>query len=259
MITTDAVKGKRVVITGATAGIGKATAEIFAAAGSDLIITGRRSERLLALKEELESQYDIRVEVAAFDVRDLKACKNFSKKIDASTVDILINNAGLALGKEAIYEADVSDWDTMIDTNVKGLLYLSRYFSEAFREKNSGHIINIGSVAGLEGYAGGVVYSATKFAVRAITEATKKDLHGTKVRVSLIAPGLLESEFSEVRFKGDKKKAKEVYKNTQPLKPEDIAEVILFTASRPDHVNIFDMVVYATYQSGPVLIHRDDS
>ncbi len=173
-------------------------------------------------------------------------------------MDILINNAGLALGTDPVFQASLDDWNTMIDTNIKGLLYISRLVSAQMKERNCGHIINIGSTAGHESYAGGVVYSATKHAVKAITEATKKDLHGSEVRVSMISPGLVETEFSEVRFGGDKEKAKKVYKGMKPLVAQDIAEIIVFVANRPAHVNIMDTIIYPVAQSSATMVHRDE-
>lgn len=244
-----------VCITGATAGIGEKTAELFAEHGSRLILTGRREQRLIKLSERLQNEHQAAVTVAAFDVSNREECIRFVESLEFP-VDILINNAGLAHGTDPVFSAELDDWDAMIDTNVKGLLYLSRLISPSMRSRNSGHIINISSIAGHESYPGGVVYCATKHAVKAITEATKKDLHGTKVRVSMISPGLVETEFSEVRFKGDKEKASRVYKGLNPLVAEDIAEIILFVANRPDHVNIMDTIVFPVDQSSATLVHR---
>ncbi|MEX0609782.1 MAG: SDR family NAD(P)-dependent oxidoreductase [Balneolaceae bacterium] len=251
------IEGKTVCITGATSGIGKKSAELFAEQGANLIITGRREERLSQLSSDLKLRFGIKVTTAAFDVSDLDACKTFVASIP-DPVDVLINNAGLAKGTEAVYEADIDDWEAMIDTNVKGLLYLTRLISPQMKNRNSGHIINIGSIAGHEAYSGGVGYCASKYAVKAITEATKKDLTGTKVRVSMVSPGLVETEFSEVRFKGDKNKADNVYKGLEPLVAQDIAEIILFIANRPPHVNIMDTLVYPVYQSSATQVHRDE-
>lgn len=251
------VKGKTVCITGATSGIGEKTAELFAEHESNLILTGRREERLIKLAEDLRNRFNIDVTTAAFDVSDWDACKEFVANFTAP-VDILINNAGLAIGTDAIYEADIADWNSMIDVNVKGLLYLSRLISPQMRKRNSGHIINLGSIAGHESYPGGAGYCASKHAVKAITESTKKDLSGTKVRVSMISPGLVETEFSEVRFKGDKEKAASVYRGLEPLVALDIAEIILFTANRPSHVNIMDTIVYPVYQSSATQVYRDE-
>lgn len=251
------LEGKRAIITGATAGIGKATAEIFAQSGCNLIITGRRIERLEKFKDELQSNNSIDVEIAAFDVRDRQACSNFVSNI-TEQIDILVNNAGLAKGVDAVYDADLDDWDQMIDTNIRGLITMTRLIAPKMKEKNSGHIINVSSTAGHESYAGGSVYTATKHAVRAFTESTKKDLHKTKVRVSMVSPGLVETEFSIVRYHGDKDKADDVYEGMEPLVAQDIAEIIHFTANRPEHVNIMDTIVMPVAQSSATMVHRQD-
>jgi len=257
-MNTNRIKGKWVLITGATAGIGKAVARQFAAMGSSLVINGRRNERLVELQEELEEKFGIDVISAPFDVRDHQACASFINSLD-HPVDILVNNAGLARGTDPVHEGDFDDWDTMIDTNIRGVLHLSRIIGAGMNERNSGHIINVGSIAGHEAYPGGAVYCATKHAVKAITEATKKDLHGTKVRVSMVSPGLVETEFSNVRFYGDEEKASRVYRNMQPLVAEDIAEIIVFIANRPPHVNIMDTIVFPVDQSSSTMVHRDEN
>ena len=251
------LEGKTVLITGATSGIGKACAEQFAESGAHLILTGRREERLQELSEDLSSKFGILISSACFDITDREACVSFVESIEGD-VDILINNAGLARGVDPVQSAEFEDWDAMIDTNVKGLLNLSRLITPKMIERNSGHIINLGSTAGHEAYPGGVVYCATKHAVKAITEATKKDLHGTRVRVSMVSPGLVETEFSNVRFKGDDNRADSVYKGIEPLTADDIAEIIVFTANRPDHVNIMDTIVMPVYQSSAQMVYRDE-
>lgn len=254
---TNRLKDKFVIVTGATAGIGKAAAELFAQSGCHLALTGRREERLQAIGEELKTKYETKVETGAFDIRDREACTTFVESL-SRPVDILVNNAGLASGLDAVYDAKWEDWDTMIDTNVKGLLAMTRLVTPSMKDRNSGHIINISSIAGHEAYSGGSVYCATKHAVKAITEATKKDLHGTRVRVSMISPGMVETEFSVVRFKGDKDKADEVYEGTDPLTATDIAEIIHFVANRPPHVNIMDTIVYTVHQSSATTVYRDN-
>lgn len=246
---------KWVLITGATAGIGKATAQLFAESGCNLVITGRRKERLKTLKENLESNFDTEVEIASFDISDGQACQTFVDEL-SHPIDILVNNAGLAKGVDAVFDAELDDWDTMIDTNIKGVLTMTRLIAPQMKERNSGHIINIGSIAGHESYPGGSVYCSTKHAVRAFTEATKKDLHGTDVRVSMVSPGLVETEFSEVRFKGDKERADQVYEDYEPLVAQDIAEIVHFMANRPPHVNIMDTVVFPVAQSSSTMVHR---
>lgn len=251
------LSGKWVLITGATAGIGKATAEQFAESGCKLVINGRRNERLQTIKDELEARYDITVEAASFDVSKREACQTFVDQLD-HPIDILVNNAGLARGVDAVYDANLDDWDTMIDTNVRGLLTMTRLIAPQMKERNSGHIINIGSIAGHESYPGGSVYCSTKHAVKAFTEATKKDLHGTNVRVGMVSPGLVETEFSEVRYKGDTEQADEVYEDMEPLVARDIAEIVHFMANRPAHVNIMDTIVFPVAQSSSSMVHRDN-
>ena len=251
------LKGKTVLITGATSGIGKATAEHFASSGCDLILTGRREERLKIISDELINSFDIKVITGSFDVRVKQECVDFVESLQVD-VDLLVNNAGLARGVDPVQKGDFEDWDMMIDTNVKGLLTMTRLITPKMIQRNSGHVINIGSTAGHETYPGGVVYCATKYAVKAITEATKKDVHGTKVRVSMISPGLVETEFSNVRFKGDQNRADSVYKGMDPLTANDIAEIIIFMANRPVHVNILDSIVMPVYQSSAQMVHRDE-
>ena len=251
------IEGKWTFITGATAGIGKAIAKIFAESGSHLVLNGRRENRLEELKQQLEKHYNIDVVLAPFDVRDREAAQQFLNSF-SETIDILVNNAGLAKGVDAVFDADYEDWDTMIDTNIKGVLNMTRLISPQMKERNRGHIINIGSIAGHESYSGGSVYCATKHAVKGFTEATKKDLHGTNVRVSMVSPGLVETEFSEVRFKGDKGQADEVYEGIKPLVANDIAEIVHFMANRPPHVNIMDTIVFPVAHSSSTMVHRDN-
>lgn len=249
------LKNKWVLITGATSGIGKASAELFAEYGANLVITGRREDRLIELREKLTSKFNISIEVYCFDVRDRDACKNCIDSLK-NPVDILLNNAGLSSGLDSIDNANFEDWDRMIDTNIKGLLSMTRFVSEKMRERNEGHIINIGSIAGYEAYPGGSVYCGTKHAVKAITQGAKMDLTGTNIRVSAVSPGMVETEFSEVRFHGDKEKATKVYQNLKPLTAEDIAEIIVFTANRPPHVNILDTIVFPVHQSSATIVYR---
>jgi len=255
MKAQNRLQNKWVLITGATSGIGRSCAELFAEASANLILTGRRDARLQQLKSELTESYQIKVLTSAFDVRDREACRDFVESIEVP-VDILINNAGLAVGTDPIDKGDFEDWDRMIDTNVKGLLNITRLLSPLMRVRNRGHIINIGSIAGHEAYPGGAVYCASKHAVHAITQSTKKDLHGTSIRVSEVSPGLVETEFSNVRFKGDDETADSVYEGVLPLTPQDIAEIVLFTANRPDHVNIMDTVVLPVQQSSSTMVDR---
>jgi len=255
METVNRLQNKRAIITGATSGIGRACADLLAEAGVWVCITGRRADRLETIKRDLTERYDAHITTSVFDVRDRDQCRKFVTSLDTPE-DILINNAGLAAGKDPVDTAEFDDWDRMIDTNVKGLLTLTRLLSPQMKKRNSGHILNIGSIAGHEAYAGGVVYCATKHAVHSITQATKKDLHGTNIRVSEVSPGLVETEFSNVRFKGDDEAADRVYQGMQPLTAMDIAEIVLFTLNRPAHVNIMDTVVLPVQQSASTMVHR---
>ena len=239
------------LITGATSGIGKASAEIFAKHGYNLIITGRRNERLHALAEELISAYNINVHTLCFDIRKLDEVKTniASLPIEFKQIDVSLNNAGLASGLSTIQDGDTNDWEKMIDTNVKGLLYITREVSQLMITNKKGHIINIGSIAGKEVYANGNVYCATKHAVDALNKAMRIDLLPHQIRVSAINPGMVETEFSIVRFHGDEERAKKVYEGLQPLTPQDIAETVFWVASRPAHVNINDIIIMPTVQA----------
>lgn len=238
-------------ITGASAGFGKATAELFASHGWDIVITGRRRTRLELLERQLKEKYNIDVLSLSFDVRNPDEVK---KAIDSlpekwKSIDLLMNNAGLAAGLNPIQEGLISDWEEMIDTNIKGLLYMTRAIAPMMIKNGKGHIVNIGSIAGKEVYANGNVYCATKHAVDALTKATRIDLVQYGIKVTQIAPGMAETEFSIVRFKGDDEKAKNVYKGLQPLTAHDIAETIWWVANRPAHVNINDIVIMPTAQA----------
>ena len=247
-----------VLITGATSGIGRATAEIFAREGHRLILTGRREERLLALSRSFSENYGSDVLLLPFDVRDYEAAKNALENLpDAwQNVDVLLNNAGLAKGLDFIHEGDLGHWETMIDTNIKGLLYVTRLVSPGMVRRRRGHIINIGSSAGKEVYPKGNVYCATKFAVDALTRAMRMDLHTHNIRVSQVSPGHVEeTEFAVTRFDGDAARAK-IYEDFQPLKSSDVAEAIYWLATRPPHVNVQDIVLFGTQQASAMLIDR---
>ena len=239
------------IITGATAGIGRATAEILAGNDFDVIITGRRLEKLDLLEEQIRSKTEADVLSLAFDIRDQaavnKACEQLSGKWE--NVDVLINNAGLAAGLSHIHEGSVDDWEQMIDTNIKGLLYITRVISPGMVKRQKGHIINIGSIAGKESYEKGNVYNATKFAVDGLTQGMRIDLVDHGIKVTSIDPGAVETEFSLVRFKWDSEMADQVYDGYTPLYAEDIAEAILFVVTRPPHVNIDDMLIMPTAQA----------
>ncbi|OYU80928.1 MAG: NAD(P)-dependent oxidoreductase [Flavobacterium sp. BFFFF1] len=248
---------KTALITGATSGIGKAVAEIFAANGIKLVLCGRREERLQELKSVLSKQTE--VHTLRFDVSDKKAVFDAINSLPEpfSKIDILINNAGNAHGLDPIQTGSLDDWDAMIDSNVKGLLYVSRAIIPGMTIRNSGHIINIGSIAGKEVYPNGNVYCATKHAVDALNKAMRIDLVSFGIRVGAIHPGMVETAFSEVRFKGDTERAAQVYKAFTPLKPEDIADIILFVITRPYHVNISDLIVTPTAQATATIVKRD--
>src|SRR4051812_13322124 len=240
-----------VFITGATSGIGKSTAGIFAQNGHDLIITGRRQNRLTELKNTLERAHGVQVTDLCFDIRDQAALIAAIGKLPAALqeIDVLVNNAGLAAGLSPIQDGNIDHWERMIDTNVKGLLYMTRLISGLMIPNKKGHIINIGSIAGKEVYANGNVYCATKHAVDALNKGMRIDLLPHHIKVSAVNPGMVETEFSVVRFDGDEERAKKVYAGMQPLKPEDIAETIYWVATRPAHVNINDIVIMPTIQA----------
>ena len=249
---------KIALITGATSGIGEACARKFAQGGYDLIVTARRADVLSEVKCRLEA-LGAQVKALVFDVRDAEACKNAIKSLDSqwSRISVLINNAGLALGLKKEYEGDEDDWNIMIDTNIKGLLTMTRLVVPGMVERNEGHVINIGSVAGDAAYAGGNVYCATKAAVKTITDGLRIDVAETALRVTNIKPGLVESNFSSVRFLGDKQRADSVYNGIQPLTGDDIADVAFYAASAPKHVQIAEVLVLATHQaSGSVIVRK---
>lgn len=242
---------KIALITGATAGIGLETANLLAQNGYNLILTGRRKERLETVKKQFELNPDCKVQILNFDIRKRtdveKALTTLPEEWKA--IDVLINNAGLAAGLGPVNSADVDDWENMIDTNVKGLLYMTRIVSPWMVERQSGHIVNISSIAGKEVYPNGSVYCGSKHAVAAITKAMRIELMPSGIKVSSIAPGAVKTEFSLVRFRGDEEKATQVYKGFTPLNPKDIAETILFVISRPAHVNIDDLLIMPTNQA----------
>ena len=250
---------KTVLITGATSGIGAACARKFAGAGYRVIITGRRAEQLAVMAGELEQEFGVEVLTLCFDVRDREAVKRALDSLPAAWCDIevLINNAGLALGLEPEYAGDFTDWETMIDTNVKGLLYMTRLVVPGMVERMRGHIINIGSVAGDAAYAGGAVYCATKAAVKVLSDGLRLDLAHTPVRVTTLKPGLVETNFSNVRFHGDTERAANVYKGIQPLTGADIADVALYAAQAPAHVQIAEVLILATHQASGSVICRN--
>lgn len=243
------------LITGATAGIGEATARLLAQHGFDLIVTGREKEKLDALAAELT---DIRVLPLAFDIRDRSAVQEHLGALpdDWRDIDVLVNNAGIALGRDLLHEADPTDWDTMIDTNVKGLLYVTHAVVPRMIERRSGHIVNLGSIAGKEVYKAGSVYNATKFAVDALTQGMRIDFLPFGLRVTSVCPGAVQTQFSITRFKGDIAKADAVYEGFDPLRAEDVAEAILWVVSRPPHVCINDLLIMPTAQADSVNLYK---
>ena len=251
---------KIALITGATSGIGEACARKFAQGGYDVIITGRRAQLLANLKKELEAE-GVRVLALAFDVRNRNAATAAinSLPLEWQQIDVLINNAGLALGLEPEYEGSFEDWETMIDTNIKGLLTMTRLVVPRMVKRDSGHVINIGSVAGDAAYAGGNVYCGTKAAVKTITDGLRIDLAHTSVRVTNVKPGLVETHFSNVRFHGNDSRAEKVYEGVKTLTGADIAEVVFYAASAPAHVQIAEVLVLATHQANGSVLHRDTS
>ncbi len=254
------MKGKIVLITGATSGIGEGCARRFAKEGYNLIITGRNRPKLDALHDELENENGVAVLPLCFDIRDRKATRQAVESLsdEWKTIDVLVNNAGLARGMDPEYAADMDEWDEMIDTNIKGLLTITRLVVPAMVERNHGHVINIGSLAGDAAYAGGSVYCATKSAVKAISDGLRIDLSHTKVRVTNVKPGLVETHFSNVRFRGDDERAAKLYRGIEPLTGDDVADVVYYAASAPEHVQIAEVLVLATHQANATVICKEN-
>jgi serine 3-dehydrogenase len=253
------VADKRVLITGASAGIGEACARLFAERGAHLLLSARRLDRVQEIAQSLARVHGIEARADALDVTDRDAVARYVAALAENGLvpDILINNAGKAKGLDKLHEGSLDHWDEMIDTNLKGLLYITRAVLPLMVERNSGHVINIGSIAGRWVYPKGAVYNATKYGVRALTEAMNLDLLGTRVRVSSVDPGLTETEFSEVRFDGDSERAASVYTGTRPLAPDDVADAVLYVANVPEHVDILNLVMMPTAQRGPGHLDRD--
>ncbi|GET38832.1 SDR family oxidoreductase [Microseira wollei] len=252
------IQNQIVLITGASSGIGAACAKLFAQAGAKLILAARRKERLEQFADELGKEFSSQTYLLQLDVRERNAVESALQSLPESwsNIDILINNAGLSRGLDKLHEGDFQDWEEMIDTNIKGLLYLTRYIVPGMVSRGKGHVVNIGSIAGHQTYPGGNVYCASKAAVRAISEGLKQDLLGTPVRVTSVDPGLVETEFSQVRFHGDSARAKKVYQGLTPLTPDDVADVVFFCATRPAHVNISEVLLVPTDQATATLVHR---
>ena len=254
----ETLTGKTVLITGASSGIGRACAQAFASAGSRLILTARRVERLEALAAELKKTPGQDVRLLKLDVRDQPAVEAAVGELpgDWAVIDILVNNAGLSRSMDKFYEGRIDDWDEMIGANVRGLLYVSRAVVPGMVERGRGHIVNIGSIAGHEVYPGGNVYCASKFAVDALSKGMRLDLCGTGLRVSQVSPGMVETEFSLVRFHGDKERADKVYKGLTPLSADDVADAVIYCVTRPPHVDMSEIIVMPTDQASTALSHR---
>jgi 3-hydroxy acid dehydrogenase/malonic semialdehyde reductase len=252
------LKDKIILITGASSGIGKACAQQFAKAGSRLILCARRIEKVQELARDLQREFGIDSQVLEMDVRDLEMIKTKFKSLSTEwkRIDILLNNAGLAAGFDNFAEGDIDDWEAMIDTNVKGLLFVTKEILPGMIERDSGHIINIGSIAGHQVYPKGAVYCASKAAVNSITQGLRMDLLGKKIRVSTIDPGAVETNFSKVRFKGDKTRSAAVYAGMTPLSADDVANAVLYCASCPPHVNISEIIIMPTDQAAASMISR---
>lgn len=253
--------GRLILVTGASAGIGQACARRFAASGADLVLWARRSERLSALATDLAAEHGVDIQTRQVDVRDRElVAREAAALVDSGRVpDVILNNAGLASGLDFLHEGDYDDWDRMIDTNLKGLLNVTRELLPHIVSRGTGHVINIGSTAGHQVYPKGNVYNATKFGVKALTEGMNLDVAGTKVRVSSVDPGFVHTEFSRVRFHGDDERAEGVYRGFDPLTAEDVAECVHFVATRPPHVNVFDLVLLPTAQRNVYVLDRDAS
>jgi NADP-dependent 3-hydroxy acid dehydrogenase YdfG len=252
------LKDKTLLITGASSGIGEACAKAFARERSKLILTGRRTKLLKKLADDLTAQFDIKTLPVSLDIRDKNQVKKAIESLPEQyrSIDILINNAGLARGVTKIQDGSINDWEEMIDTNFKGLLYITRAVIPGMIKRGGGDIVNIGSIAGSQVYPGGNVYCATKHAVNAITKGLRIDLVDTPIRVSAVDPGMVETEFSIVRYHGDKDSADAVYKGMNPLHAEDIAEAVLFVVSRPVHVQIAEMLILPADQASAMVVHR---
>ncbi|MYC88702.1 MAG: SDR family NAD(P)-dependent oxidoreductase [Gemmatimonadales bacterium] len=251
--------GQLALVTGASSGIGEAIARRLAGDGANLVLWARREERLARLAEEIAARTRVTVDIGVVDVRDHGAVRGEANRLIAAlgAPDILVNNAGLAAGMALVHDADVDDWDRMIDTNVKGLLYVTRAFLPGMVERDSGQVVNIGSITGRQVYPRGSVYAATKYAVQAITEGTNLDVLGSGVRVSGVHPGLVETEFSLVRFKGDEDRARAVYEGVEPLTGADVAEVVSYIVNAPPHIHLADVVVFGKSQGSVHYFHRD--
>lgn len=253
------MQGKNVLITGSTSGIGEACAFKFASQGANLILNGRNPEKLEKLKNTIQEKYPVEILTLLFDVRDKSVAKQSIDSLPEKwqAIDVLINNAGLVLGTDKEFEGDLDEWDIVIDTNVKGMLAMTRLVVPLMLKHNKGHIINIGSIAGDAAYPGGSVYCATKAAVKALTDGLRIDLVNTSLRVTNIKPGFVETHFSITRFHGDKSRADAVYRGMKPLTGEDVAETVYYTASVPEHIQIAEVLLMPTNQATVTVVHRE--
>ena len=253
------LRDKIVFITGASSGIGASCARAFAAQGAKVLLCARRLERIQALADELQKEHGVAARTFQLDVRDQPAVEEAVAGLppEWEAIEVLVNNAGLSRGLDKLHEGKLQDWEEMIDTNVKGLLYVSRAVIPGMVKRGAGHIINLGSIAGIEAYPGGNVYCATKAAVRLLSQGMRIDLLGTPLRVSNVEPGMVETEFGLVRFHGDEARADKVYEGITPLTPDDIADAIVYCATRPPHVNIAEMIVTPTAQASVILNYRN--
>ncbi|MEJ2104070.1 MAG: SDR family oxidoreductase [Ignavibacteriaceae bacterium] len=254
------LKNKTVFITGASSGIGKACAKLFAKEKANLILAARRIDRVKNLAKRLEKENKIKIKCIKLDVRNYEQVESTIASLESNwkKIDVLINNAGLSRGLDKIYEGKKEDWDEMIDTNIKGLAFVTRHVIPLMVKRKSGHIINIGSTAGHEVYPGGNIYAATKFAVKALSQSTRLDVLDKGIKVTSIDPGMVETEFSIVRFRGNKERAKSVYKGLKPLSPKDVAETALFCSTRPNHVNINEVILTPLAQASSTQVYRKE-
>lgn len=254
----DSIQNQVVLITGASSGIGESCARVCAAGGAHLVLAARRVERLTSLAAELSAAHGTKILELPLDVSDRPQVEAALTSLPApwNAVDILINNAGLSRGLDKLHDGNLQNWEEMINTNVKGLLYVTRFVVPGMVQRGRGHVVNIGSIAGHQTYPGGNVYCATKAAVKALSDGLRMDLLGTPIRVSLVDPGMVETEFSQVRFHGDRDRAAKVYEGVNPLTADDIAEIVYFCLTRPPHVNISDLIVFPVDQASATLVHR---
>ncbi len=254
----DPLNDKIVLVTGASSGIGAACARTCAKNGAKLILNARREERLEALAAELKETSAASSFILSFDVRNLNQVKAAVERlpVELESIDVLINNAGLARGLDKFYDGKVEDWEEMIDSNIKGLLYVTRLILPGMVKRGRGHLVNIASIAGIQTYPRGNVYSASKAAVRVLSEGLRQDLLGTPIRVTTISPGLVETEFSQVRFHGDRERAAQTYRGMTPLRADDVADAVIYSLTRPPHVNVSEIVLFPTDQASSTLVYR---